>query len=247
MIIYWGDQNVNYTNNFLDADLADDADSYVFVIQNPLSKKKLSAQSASSASKKFAGFAFHLNSYLSERPLLALVFAAGLAARRGAGIVIVIIRRGGRRDVHGGLARLLRLEHGTDSGTGGHGRELHPLEEVLQLLAGDKLDVDAGDMVRGEGLGILGALAADLQAELAQFAEVHLVAGTQGVHHVVHGGNDDGIDVGTTDGGLTGDTGTELAQSEFTVHLSLGVGFLRFVRLGRVRKQTDAVVERHSY
>ena len=41
---------------FLDADLADDADSYVFSTQNHY-PKKLAAKSASSASKKFAGFA----------------------------------------------------------------------------------------------------------------------------------------------------------------------------------------------
>ena len=44
MIICRGDQNANYTTNFLDADLADDADSYVFCNTEPLSKKKLSIQ-----------------------------------------------------------------------------------------------------------------------------------------------------------------------------------------------------------
>ena len=70
MIIYrvdWNANSANYTNNLLDADFADNADFYVFCHTEPLSKKKLSAQSAQSASKKFAGFAefaFHLISYL---------------------------------------------------------------------------------------------------------------------------------------------------------------------------------------
>ena len=66
------------------------------------------------------------------------------------------------------------------------------------------VDIDAGDVVGSELLGRGGSLAGQLEAELAQLAEIHLVARLQGLDHVLDGADQDRRDIRPADGRLAG-------------------------------------------
>ena len=89
------------------------------------------------------------------------------------------------RQVDRRLACLLGTEYGTYGCTAGYGIETHTVEDLFQIVAGNELDIDSGDIGGSKHLRAIGSPAGRLQTELAQLAEIDLLPVAQGLDHIL--------------------------------------------------------------
>ena len=69
--------------------------------------------------------------------------------------------------------------------TAGYGIETHTVEDLFQIVAGNELDIDSGDIGGSKHLRAIGSPAGRLQTELAQLAEIDLLPVAQGLDHIL--------------------------------------------------------------
>ena len=145
-----------------------------------------------------------------------------------------------------GLAFTLGLEGGGLGGTRGGQVELSFLSEVLEVGAGGEEDVDDFDVAVGEFVSCLGTIAGEGEPEITEIAESYLAASKKAFSDAAGNGGEDGGDVFLIVlGVVVDDVLGEGVEAEDLRDLSMGIGFLRFVRLLGVGLHGNGVVD-HS-
>ena len=157
-------------------------------------------------------------------------------------ILAIIFRRGWSffllGEVDDGIAILLSAESLGLKLARSNEVEFHIIEQIVEVFTRDVLDVHALDVGRSELLGAHGSLARNLQAELTQFAKVHLLTRFQGRQHRLYGGDKHRRHVRAVHGTFTCHFGGQLFQRELAVDLRLGIRLLFFILVLGIAQQS---------